>query len=230
MQQLAISYYDGIYVGFATLFRISQYVVDPAGRHIDEGAQIDHTELITSRDGVRFDRVAERQSFLEPAPSGFGATGYRLAPHVLVHGDEVRIYVSSNRSRTGRWKGLEIGLATLEKDRFVALQPERMREPALVELTPMVYDRLPQLNATIGKAGRVRAELADMNGIPLNGFTRDDAVALETDARNHPLRWQADGQDYDLARLSKKECQQPLRLRLWFEQSQIHALRQTEVT
>lgn len=226
LQQLAVSLYDGIYVGFATMFRISQYVVEPGGRAIDEGIQVDSTQLITSRDGVRFERVAGRARVFEPAASGFGATGYRLAPHVLVHGDEIRIYLSSNRSRSGRWKGLEIGLATLPKDRFVALMPERMREPALVELAPMRYgDALLQLNACIGKAGHVRAEVADMNGNVVEGFSKKEAVVLTGDSLRHDLRWQRNGRDYGLESIQESPTQRPVRLRLWLEQARIHALR-----
>ena len=226
LQQLAVSLYEGIYVGFVTMFRISQYVVEPGGRHIDEGIQVDASQLITSRDGVRFDRVGDRARVFEPAPKGYGATGYRLAPHVLVHDDEIRIYLSSNRSRAGRWKGLEIGLATLPKDRFVALLPERLREPALVELTPMRYgDKALWLNASIGKVGRVRAELADMGGATLPGFSKEDAVVLTGDNLRHPLRWQRDGRDYGLEMLSESPSQRPVRLRLWLEQAQVHAVR-----
>ena len=226
LQQIAVSLYDGIYIGFVTMFRISQYVVHPSGRHIDEGLQVDSTQLLTSRDGLSFARVADRGLFLEPAASGYGSTGYRLAPHVLVVGDEVRIYLSSNRSRAGRWKGLEIGLATLSRDRFVSLLPERMREEAVVELVPMRYaDRPPRLNADIGKAGRVRAEVADMNGNAVEGFTKEEAVPLTGDAFDHPLRWQRDGRDYGLESLVETPTARPVRLRLWLEQARVHALR-----
>lgn len=226
LQQLAVSLYDGIYIGFVTLFRISQYVVEPGGRAIDEGSQIDHTQMVTSRDGLRFDRVADRQSILEPAASGFGSTGYRLAPHVLVHGDEVRLYLSSNRARSGRWKGLEIGMATLQRDRFVAVQPDRMRDTALWELTPMIYrGTLPQLNANIGKAGWVRAEVADMNGVALPGFSQDEAIPLSGDSMRHEFRWTSAGDDYGWERLSARRRREPVRLRLWFEQASLHALR-----
>lgn len=226
LQQLAVSLYDGIYIGLATMFRISQYVVEPGGRHLDEGTQVDATQLLTSRDGVRFDRVAGRQLVLAPAPSGFGATGYRLAPHFVVHGDEVRLYLAGNRQRAGRWQGLEIGLATLPKDRFVGLLPERLREEALVELVPMRYGAAPlYLNAAVGKAGRVRAEVADMDGNPVAGFARDEAVPLEGDAPRHPLRWQRDGRDYGLEALVQTPAQGPVRLRLFLEQSHLYALR-----
>ena len=227
LQQLAVSLYDGIYIAFLALFRISQYVSKPG--HIDEGAQVDSTQLLTSRDGLHFHRVAERQRLLEPAPSGYGATGYRLAPHVLVHGDEVRIYLSSNRRKGARWSGLEIGLATLRKDRFVAFLPGRMREEALVELVPMEYGRRPlRLNAAVGKVGRVRPELANMGGNAIEGFTRDDAVELTGDAADHPLQWKRGGRVVGLEALPTGQRGKPVRLRLWMEQASIFALRQTQ--
>ncbi|MFH1567389.1 MAG: hypothetical protein ABIL09_05255, partial [Gemmatimonadota bacterium] len=223
LQQLAVSLYAGTYVGFLTLFRISRYVLQPGA--IDEGTQVDTTQLITSRDGLHWHRVADRQPFLEPAPSGFGATGYRLAPHLLVHGDEVRLYLSSNCRRGGRWSGLEIGMATLERDRFVAFVPERMRETALVELEPCEYGRAPlRLNATVGRAGWVRPELADMSGNAVPGFTRDDAVALAGDAADHPLQWRKGDRAVGLEGLPAGARGRPLRLRLWFEQASIFAL------
>ena len=225
LQSLAVSLYDGIYIGFVTLFRISQYVTRPG--HIDEGAQIDSTHLLTSRDGLHFHRVAGRQRILEPAPSGYGATGYRLAPHVVVCGDEVRIYLASKSRRGGRWSGLEIGLASLNKDRFCAFLPDRMRDDLLVELVPLEYGRRPlALNADAGRAGRVRAEVADMSGNAIEGFTRDDAVELTGDAADHPLRWRKGDRAVGLEALPASHRGKPVRLRLWGEQASIFALRQ----
>jgi len=229
LQQLSVSLYDGIYIGFLTLFRISQYVIVPDGSAIDEGTQVDHTQLLTSRDGLHFHRVADRAHFLDPAPTGFGATGYRLAPHVLVHGDEVRIYLSSNRRKGGRWSGLEIGLATLVKDRFAALLPERMREAGLVELKPLEYGRRPlRLNAAVGKAGWVRPEVADMGGNAIEGFTRAEAAPLTGDAAAHDVQWQKRGRTYGLGALPAVARGKPVRLRFWLEQAKIFALRSGE--
>ena len=106
-------------VGLIGVFRIKQYI-ELEGAAIDEGAQLDDIQLVTSRDGFRFTRVAGRAPFIPKSePPKWGTGGQRLASHMLVHDDKVLIYYGSRAKHQGG--GLEIGLATTARDRFASV-------------------------------------------------------------------------------------------------------------
>jgi len=227
LQQLAVTRFGGIYVGLIGVFRAGQYIEsEEAG--IDEGPQLDSIQLVTSRDGFRFTRVADRAWFLPRSePPKWGTGGVRLASHMLLHNDEVLIYHGSRGQEVGGG-GLEIGLATTPRDRFVALTPDRMRYEGLVEIVPMTYPngRL-LLNAEVGKVGSIRAEVVDFEGYPasVEGFRREDSVPITGDSLDHELVWRKDGGTCTLDALPEKFRGKPVRLRLWITQSRLYAMK-----
>jgi len=225
LQQLAVTRFGDIYVGLIGVFRIKQYVVKGAG--VDAGPQLDDIQLVTSRDGFRFTRVADRAAFIPKSePPKWGTGGQRAASHMLLHEDKVLIYYGSRAQEVG--DGLEIGLATTPRDRFVALVPERMMYEALVELVPLTYPNARlTLNASGGKVGAIQVEVVNFEGNPasVEGFTREDSVAMTGDSLDHELLWHKDGRTYRLDALPEKYRRTPVRLRLWITQSRVHAMR-----
>ncbi|MAG35096.1 MAG: hypothetical protein CL878_02450 [Dehalococcoidia bacterium] len=226
IQQLTVTRYDGIYIGLLSLFRIKQFVASEIEGGLNEGPQVNYVQLVTSRDGIHFTRVADRAVFLAPSERGdFATHGFRTASQMLVHEDQVYIYCDG---RTGGWQngGMEIGLATLSRDRFVALTPERLVEEGVIELVPLAYPhgRL-RLNGSSTVAGRIEAEVAGFDGEVIPGFERQSAVPLTGDELNHDLLWQSEGQTYTLDQLPPRLRDQPIRLRLWLRQARVHALR-----
>ena len=230
MQQLTVTRYGGIYIGLLSLFQIAQYVTGKDGS-VDEGPQVNEVQLVTSRDGVHFTRVADRALFMRPSePGGFGVQGYRTASHMVAHGDKVFIYCDGQAPHSDKsdtvTDGMEIGLATVPRDRFVALTPARLLDEAVVELVPLQYpDARLTLNAETSAAGAIRAELADFGGTPLPGFGRGDSELVSGDSFAHELRWQSNGESYSLDALPAGLRHQPLRLRLWLRQARVYSLR-----
>ena len=168
MQQLAVTDYEGISIGLLSLFRIAQRVPvlkdgsetsqqqvrerEVAGlpdneqtnaiSGYNEGPQINDLQLVTSRDGVHFSRVANRQPFMRRAePDNWVARGGTTGSHItvasqmLLHSDTVWIYFADRD--LGEDSGKRIGLATIPRDRFVAMMPERLVDEAVVELVPL---------------------------------------------------------------------------------------------
>ena len=221
LQQLAVTRFDGIYVGLLGLFRIQRYVEKGSGG-IDEGNQLDDIQLVTSRDGVRFTRAADRAIFLPKSlPPNWGTGGQRMASHMLLHNDTVFIYYGSRgQDAAGNpVGGIQIGLATLPRDRFVAMLPERLREEGLVELVPLTYtDDGLLLNTTVLPGGQIRGELADFGGNVIPGFEKENAQPITESGLDQPIQWK-DGVT------GKNSRGSPIRLRLWVRHAHVHALR-----
>lgn len=227
IQQMTVTRYDGIYIGLLSLFRIAQYVEIDGG--IDEGTQVNDIQLVTSRDGIGFARVADRALFMpHTGTSEFGTFGYRTA-QLLLHKDQVLIYCDGREAESleGTPPGMEIGLFTLPKDRFVALMPQQMREPAFVEMLPMRYPgHHLKLNASVVKTGGIEMELASFDGTAvIPGFAKENFVKITGDALDHAVRWQQNGRTYSINALPEEWKNKPLRLRFFVRQARIHALR-----
>lgn len=228
IQQLCVTRYDGIYIGLLSMFRIAKY--EKTETAIDEGRQVNDIQLITSRDGIHFTRVADRQLFIPHADWGeFGTFGHRTA-QLLVHGDRVFIYGDGrtvDSQHESAVPGMEIGVFTMLRDRFVSLSPARMREEALVELTPMVYtnDTL-LLNAAVRGSGTIQAEIATFDGFSvIDGFSRSQSVEITGDSLKHELLWRHGNEIYSLDALPPEFQDKPVRLRLWISQADVFALR-----
>ena len=235
LQQLAISRYEGTYIGLLSLFLIKQYV-ELEGGAIEEGAQRNNIQLVTSRDGIHFTRVADRALFIPHAkPGEFGTNGYRTF-QLLRHKDKVFIYCDGRNIDPdiplgvhfdrNRLPGADIGLFTLPRDRFVALVPRRVREEALVELVPMQYpDGRLLLNAATVKSGAIEVEVATFDGFSVvEGFARTDSVKIAGDSLQHEVLWQRDGKTYSLDALPGELQGKAVRLRFWIRQGRIFAL------
>ena len=235
VQQMAVSLYQGTYIGLLSLFRIKQYVELKDGA-IEEGTQSNDTQLVTSRDGIHFSRVADRGLFMPHAGTGeFGTHGYRTF-QLLRHQDRVFIYCDGRAvdaegsrgadSERDRLPGVDIGLFTLTRDRFTALVPRRVREESLVELIPMQYPggRL-LLNAAVIPPGVIEAEVTSFDGFSVvEGFSRADSVKITGDSLEREVLWQRDGKTYSLEALPAELRDKAVRLRLWIRQGRIFAL------
>lgn len=247
IQQLAITRYDGIYVGLLAAFRVERIYQGPEGGYmkwdksgpqgegIDEGPQINDIQLVTSRDGTHFTRVGDRALFL-PATRRegvFSSTGCRTAASLVVAHDKVHVFCDGRLGGWGERSPMQIGLATIPVDRFVALEPDRKMREGVVELVPMIYpDTDLRLNATTmgqvyskeASVGRIWPEVADPDGRAIEGFSRADVVPIDGDAFDHRLEWTRDGKRYDLSALPER-LEDPIRLRFWLDNAKIFSLR-----
>jgi hypothetical protein len=167
--------YEGIYIGMVWVYR--------------EGVDgcID-TSLATSRDGVHWQRVLDRQTFLGLGPRGSWEDGMvRVSQNFVLVDDEIYLYYGGVQgAHTGRkFKQVErtqqpaLGLATLRRDGFVSL--EAREEEGQLLTKPLVIDG-NELHVNAASKGHLVAEITDDVGLPLPGYTSLPMVKDRTDA------------------------------------------------
>jgi hypothetical protein len=190
-----VFYHAGVY------FSLNQ-ILDRA-----HGGGVINVELMTSRDGLKWERnFRDKPWFLprNPKAGAFdsGCVFTNSTPVIL--DDEMRFYFGGYAGGATGAENLDrnsgIGVATLARDRFAGIRPvERSDQPTLkkplehvgqVTLKPIDLntDDKITLNAD-ATAGEVRVELLDESGRRLRGFSRDDAVPITGDKLRYPVVW-----------------------------------------
>lgn len=172
---MPINIYEGIYLGMIWIYR--------------EGVDgtID-TSLATSRDGINWQRVLDRQTFLTLGEKGSWEDGMtRISQNFITHNDQLYFYYGGvNGPHTGRkFKQVErkhksmLGLATLRRDGFVSLDAGEAEGYMLTK--PLTLDgRDLHLNANAAQ-GTVVVAVTDDQGIPLAHYTSEQIVGDELD-------------------------------------------------
>ena len=159
------------------------------------------TELVTSRDGVNWNRT--RHTFLENGPEGsWDSRWIALASSPPVDMGETLYFYHEGRAQAHHdpapFPRGSIGLAVLKKDRFAAL--EAGPAEGFVVTQPFVCTGgglavnadATGLSRRVNShtfGGAVRVEVLDETGAPIPGFTRDDAVAIHGDELSRDVRW-----------------------------------------
>lgn len=174
--------YEGLYLGMLWLY------------HEGTTGKID-TQLAVSRDGIRWQRVGERQTFLPNGPEGARDDGMaRAVGRYIVRGDTIYLYYSMvNGPHRGpkfpnpvRKFPSAIGLATLRRDGFVSLDAGDQEGYMLTKPFVMPEGDL-HVNAD-AKGGTVTVAICDETGTSFNGFEASQAIA--TDAPRAVIRWE----------------------------------------
>lgn len=223
--QMTVTRYGNLYVGLLTLFRIRSLDLD--GKHRGEkGLRLEHgvteTQLVTSRDGLHWTRVANRQIFLPLGAPGQWDGGWIVtSSEFVVRNGEVRIYYGGSPGRFSRGT-TQIGVASLPLDRFVGMKPARLNAEAILELKPYRYFDDVCLNATVAVGGEIRAELLDFDGNVLRGYGRESFAAIRSTALDHPLVWGYGGHEKRLPVAARDAA---IRIRFYIRNAQLHSLR-----
>ena len=176
---MPINIYEGIYLGMIWIYR--------------EGVDgtID-TSLATSRDGINWQRVLDRQTFLTLGEKGSWEDGMtRISQNFITHNNQLYFYYGGvNGPHTGRkFKQVErkhksmLGLATLRRDGFVSLDAGEAEGHILTK--PLTLDgRDLHLNVDAHQ-GTVVVAVTDDQGNPLEGYTSGQVVGDELDTTVH---------------------------------------------
>jgi hypothetical protein len=184
---------------------------------LDRGAGTIDIELMSSRDGFRWDRsFANTWVIPRGAPDSFDAGTIVSNANPVITDKEIRFYYGAYRGTAMGAVGLNrqvpgstdyysgVGLATTPRDRFVAvgvnpLSPvwnQKKDRPKIVNtlgnVTLKALDltgvETITLNADASK-GAVRLEILNEDGYRLRGFSKDDALPMNADEIAHPARW-----------------------------------------
>ena len=160
---MPLNIYEGVYVGMVWVYR--------------EGVDgtID-TSLATSRDGIEWERVLDRQTFLSLGEEGGWEDGMaRITQNFIVVGEEIYLYYGGVQgAHTGRkFAAVErthqpmLGLATLRRDGFVSVEAGEEEGFMLTQPLAIAGNEL-HLNAEC--RGGLRVEVTDDAGLPLGGY------------------------------------------------------------
>jgi hypothetical protein len=170
------------------------------------GGGVIDIELMTSRDGIKWERNFRDQRWLtrsaQPKQFDSGSIFTNSTPAVV--GDAMRFYYGAyGGGATGEDEinGVSgIGLVTLPRDRFAGVKPvAKSDQPTLkkpLEHVGQITFRARDFTKTRGirinadaSSGSIRGEILNDAGRLVRGFTKDDAIAVTGDSFAHPLRW-----------------------------------------
>ena len=207
--------HQGFYLGLLWMFLVTKTGEPPYGRGWDDGPITPH--LVYSPDGIQWQRLPLRESFIPLGPAGsFEAGTIYSGDRPTVVGDEVRFYyhgcsythgftepVNSPNQYTG------IALATLERDRYVGWQGSSA--PGTLLTHPVTFTgRTLRLNLDASR-GATRVALLDGSGNPLPGYGLDDCHPLTLDSLEQIVYWRGGS---DLSALVGQPVQVQFELRL----------------
>jgi hypothetical protein len=216
LYQFSCQKYSQIYVGYMSVF------------HLTRPQPID-IQLATSRDGVNFTRVCRGEPFI---PSGqLGYYDYMAMgctqPEPIIFNDTVYIYYDAANfphnldiaSTDPRVLKDGAALATFKRDRFASLETgDSDSAPARVVTKPFTVQHSKlYLNAATWDKGSIRVEALTRDWQPIPGFTEPQALGIQGNALDHPVRW---SDNADVSKLLGKE----IRLKFYMTRARIHAM------
>lgn len=181
-----------------------------AKAHIRFGTALTEGLLMSSRDGVHFQRWNE--AFLRPGIEREGTWHYGhqyIAWHVVetksaIEGapNELSLYATESY-----WTGnsSELRRYTLRLDGFVSVSAPFAGGELVTKPLTFTGNRLT-LNFSTSAAGSIRVELQNPDGKPIPGFSLADCPEIFGDELDRPVAWKGEGNLGDLAG-------QPVRIR-----------------
>ncbi len=145
-------------------------------------------QLTVSHDNSRWTRVADQKTFIPLGIADSWDDGMLFAVPMFNHGDKTLIYY-------GAWDGPHntktrrsgIGLAILRKNGFVSLDAG----PELGMVTTHAMHKMQGsllVNAD-ASSGSLVAELLDVDGNPIPGYTANDCLPVQSDGFEELVQW-----------------------------------------
>lgn len=230
---MAAMSYQGCYLGLLWIYHNDPHWPWPKGVSIQDkelrpDQQTMDAQLVTSRDGIHWERTAERKAIIPVGPPGSWDDGVVYASTPLVVGDEVWAYYGgANMRHTGESLGSEgqvvegvrktaaVGLAKWRLDGFASI--ESGGGDGSIITKPMLFsgDQL-WLNADASK-GSIAVEVLDENRKPIPGLTKAASEPLQTDGVRQRVVWRANAPS--LGSLTGK----PIRLKFYLRNAGLYS-------
>ena len=207
---MPVDLYEGVYIGMPWVYRAG---VD---------GTID-TQLAVSRDGIGWQRVGTRQTFLPLGEPGTWDDGMaRIGKRFIVRDDQIYLFFGGvhgphvGRKFSGKHSvGGGVGLALLRRDGFVSMHGSANGGTLLTRPVTVSGDTL-HLNVDASN-GRAEVALFDQDGQPIERWR--DATPVTGDQLDATVTWQ----DATLAKLRGEKLRLQIRLTnadifsFWFE-------------
>lgn len=148
-------------------------------------------QLVYSRDGRTWCRLAERRPIIPTGPHDYDAGCILGVANQPVYADDhIWIYYTGITTTHGGClpeKRITIARAAWRRDGFVSL--DAGADGGIVQTMPLEADgRTLQINAD-ATGGMLRVELVGANGQALPGYGVDDCYPIESDSVRHRVTW-----------------------------------------
>ena len=153
-----------------------------------------NTQLVYSHDGIQWHRGCDRQVFMNWGPPGSWDQAWVFPTQNYPIRIDDKLYIFYQARSTLHYGERpyghigSIGLAFLRVDGFASL--DSVRTPGTVTTSPLLLEgNTLRVNAN-ARPGTVAAEVLDLAGQPITGFTVDDCQAISNqDSIAGTLRW-----------------------------------------
>jgi hypothetical protein len=156
-------------------------------------------QLAFSRDGFHWDRT-NRKTFIAAEPhnkeSWERAYVHSIGGVCNLVGDKLHFYYTAfkgnelNRNPIHHWNGLyanaSMGLAILRRDGFASMETENQ---GVLLTRPVKFSGKHLFVNTDGRGGSLLAEICEVDGNPISGYTQEDCFPISTDSTKHLVRW-----------------------------------------
>ena len=221
--------YEGMYLGFLCVFDVSGGGGNKRFQAGGEDGPI-QVELVSSRDLVHWERVADRALVIPRGPDGAWDSGMIYTSNrPVIMGDEIRIYYggmshthgcpiygddapAARKARADAKTG--IGLGTLRLDGWVSVEADEEEGTLTTKLLVFEGKELV-INAEVPE-GELTVEILDQSGSPISGFTDGDCDVFTGDSVRHRVTWRGNS---DVAHLAGT----PLRLRCHLKSAKLYS-------
>ena len=158
----------------------------------DHPATMD-VQLLTSRDGIHWDRKGERRPFLRLGFEGSTTGGMLFAnPWLIPMGNELWLYYTGTAHTHGARAGAPVRnglfLSTMRRDGFVSLDAGYGGGAFRTPVLQFAGDRL-EVNFDGSAGGWLKVEIQDADGKPLPGYALSDADGLVGNGIRKTITW-----------------------------------------
>lgn len=189
-------------------FSLNQ-ILSARGEAIGAKADAMHIELMTSRDGIHWDRPFRDRPFIDNAKQAFSNGGIFTNSTPVFLDDEIRFYYGGYNSGTigGGAKLTDpsqqsgVGFASIGLDRFAGIRPvalsaqSTLKRPleniGQITLKPIDLTDIQKITINADASeGSIRVEILNEDGYRMRGFSKDDATLITDDSVGHQAEWQ----------------------------------------
>lgn len=203
--------YGDIYVGLLWRFH-----ADPAEIGKKVFGKMD-CALTYSEDGKRFKRLTH-DPFIPVTEVGEHGSGCVYVGSMNETDEEIRFYAGGSKEEHFRNQGLaDAGLMPyrLRKDGFVSLKPNTSWGEIVTK--PLDFDGTELEINVNAEHGQIEAQLVDMRGDPIEGYTYQDADPFRGDSLDWTPTW-------DSERLTEAVVEDPVNLALRFREAELYSV------
>jgi hypothetical protein len=179
---------------------VDAYFMMPAAYHhweADDSPATMDVQLLTSRDGIIWNRIGDREPFLRRGLDGSANSGMIMANAWPVHTEkETWIYYSGrgNPHNAAARDGANTGLfrAVMRRDGWVSASAGFSGGEFVTPPMDDVTGEL-ELNVDCGSGGWMIVEVQDAEGCPVEGFTFKDCETCTSNAIHSRITWKGSG-------------------------------------